>query len=150
MNKCGIYSLISLIVFTLSSCCTKKYCAGFERSRTFVFKNYTANEVDTVTILLFVKNSNFQQLVDSTVYLNNTITISNNEQELNTIYIHTRNYDYKIKTQSNTAPQFITDIITKQEVCNACWVNGGDFYDVLLNYKLNNVTQTGNQFVLTK
>ncbi|MBI5541061.1 MAG: hypothetical protein HY951_13430 [Bacteroidia bacterium] len=135
-------TLISLmlifVVFNFYSCCTKKDCesAGLYD---IAFRNFNQNELDTIIIYSYSKNSNFTVLVDSFI----------TNGELNNsgyCYVYTKksipDFDFKI-ILSNSGQIFnITDVNIEEKGCNTCFPYRprSDYYQVISNYKINGQT----------
>lgn len=124
-----------LIIFFLYSCCTKKDCdsIGLEEIE---FYNFNKNDLDTVIIYSYSKNSNFTMLIDS-------ITTHDKSDLPDYDYVNTykiiSDYDFIIYLP-NTGQTFkITAVNTEKKGCNTCFPYRpkSDYYNVISSYNLN-------------
>src|SRR5436190_379435 len=116
-NKIACYKYIainillgSLLLF-LSSCCTKKYCMGFDEIQEIQLLDFSPEETDSITLETFDANTNFTSRIDSTFQNGQDGKIRMPER----VNLST---NYKITVLSTGQVYKITDIAIKKEECN--------------------------------
>lgn len=140
-------SYISIIIasslFLLSSCCTKEFqiCEGLDAVKRISFTNFNQSELDSVYLVSYASNSNFQTMIDS-VRIDSIITsttLNTYQGILRSNMISSNDYILYIK-DLNIGYQVSNFNIT-QETCNRC----GDKsykYNFLKSVEVNRVLQT--------
>lgn len=135
---------IATISLTFNSCCTDKNCLGADDMNEIYFYGFTPQEVDTVVIKKFSRNSNFKMVLDSsTAYSmasetgsNFQIVLTGDDNKL------TIDFDYKVEVSGSGKVFMISDFVSKEKRCNTGFLHNDNFND-LESYKLNaEVTRT--------
>jgi len=130
-------TLILLIIglFSLHSCCTKKYCS--EAIFAFELYNFNPQDVDTITISKYEKGSNFSILVDFTT----TSAYKSNGVDYYYAYLETvdKDHEYIVKIQGVAVTNTITEIKISKSKCNTCfpYTPKREYYTKLSEYRLN-------------
>ncbi len=143
------FIVITLGILGINACCTKKKCAGADEIHEIHFYNFTANEVEYITIYSYPKNSNFTIPLDS-AYMFATFTGDHysayGNNPLNT------NLDYKIKLV-NTGEFFtLSGFELEKKGCNSCFPKRpeSDFYNILKGYSIDGQPKGGEQISIYK
>ena len=131
----------SISILILNSCCTKKYCSGADDLDTIGFYGFNQQDLDTLVIKRYNKDSNFQNYLDS-LFIEPEYFTSTTEYEI----VHftdkfTVDYDYKIEIISTKQSYTLTDFVVEKEKCNTGFMCS-DYFNSLVSYKVNNNTQT--------
>lgn len=134
---------ILFIMFHLQSCCTMKGCLD-NRSIDISLEGFSFNEIDTIILYRFKKNTNFTDLVQtanmhvSLDYSNNTYSASliNNGISID--------YDYKIEIKHSNQLFFISNFRMKKNKCNLCLFGiRQDFYETIEDFEVNGQKNAG-------
>lgn len=107
-----------------------------EQFYNFKFLNFNLSDVDTVCIKSFAQNTNFQKVEDSLLkyfYKEDSVYYFNVENSNGKFDLKK---DYKIFL-GNRMVYEVTNIQTKQSVCNQCFPFGTQDYKHLNNYQVN-------------
>lgn len=149
MRNITINFLILGFLFFINSCCSKKYCVSADNIYEIKFYQFSQADLDTITILSFLKNSNFTSSVDSF-----TTEGSNNGDYFSANMIDNLNInlDYKIILTSIGKVFTLTDFETQKVGCNGCfpYQPKDDFYDKLIAYQINGQRHSGNEIKINK
>jgi len=128
-----------LIIIFCQHCCTKQCCVNDYRQ--ILLFDFTKNELDSISIVQFEKNTNFISKTDSNFFSKidsaSTYFILYLENGLNT------NFDYKIIIHSLSKTYELNQFEYKKEGCNTCFPfrPASDFYDQLISYQVNGIKQ---------
>jgi len=128
--------VLLVLIFSLSSCCSKKDCYyGEEFFYSIQLNNFTLSDIDTVTVVRYEMNSGFISPLDSTFYYN-TYMYGNSAS----IYLNdgmTYKYDYIVRTQYKSFK--ISDYLFQRYICNSCFLNSknNDYTYGLKSYKID-------------
>lgn len=139
-----------LIFFcTLNSCCSKKDCTGSDEIYEIRFSNFSQEDLDTIYVISYVKNSGFSIMVDS------FSTRADLNVDFFSAYTHNRinpDYDYKIKIVSTGSEFNLTDFEIEKKGCNSCFPYRpeSDFYNRLASYSVNGQKQFVDQIIIYK
>lgn len=136
-------------LFILNSCCTKKDCIGSDEIYEIRFYNFSQEDLDTIYVISYIKNSGFLTIVDSF----STGAVSNGA--FYSAYTHNRinpENDYKIKLVSTGNEFNLTDFEIQKEGCISCFPNRpeSDFYNKLTAYSVNGQKQFNVQINIYK
>lgn len=141
MNIKLIPFLILCILFGMNACCTKRGCENQIDFNEILFYNFTQQDLDTITIYSFNKNTNFSIPIDS--FTTQGQPIGNHFQA----YINTStiDHDYKIILVHTGEEYTLTNFQTEKYSCNSCfpYKPKSDYYYNLNNYKVNGNMQNG-------
>lgn len=137
------------LLLGLNSCCTKKGCIGADEIYEINFYNFSQNDLDTITIISYSKNTNFTTVIDSCV------TQANLTGDYFSAYTNNRintDLEYKIKLFSTGQVFTLTGFEIEKEGCNSCFPYRpeSDFYNKLIGYQVNGQKQTGSQIKIYK
>lgn len=134
-----LLSLISILI--VNSCCTKVHCIGADDLNDISFYGFNQQDLDTLVIKRYNKDSNFQNYLDS-LFIEPEYFTSSTEYEM--VHLTDKlivDYDYKIEIISTRQTFTITDFIVEKEKCNTGFMCF-DYYNSLGSYKVNGETQT--------
>ena len=135
------------LLFITNSCCTKKYCP--DNWFWIEFNNYSNDDLDTVFFCRYAKNTNYSALVDSVkqdVFKSNGS--DNHSLPLEKIEA---DFDYKIYILSLGKVHTLSDIQTKKEACNSCFLLiPSDKYIQIKSFRLDGQTNTGRRAEIFK
>ena len=152
MDKRTIIKTLRSVILTglfliLNSCCTKKYCS--DNWFWIEFYNYSPDDLDTIIICRYSKNTNYTVLADSTrqeVYQSNGV----DHYSLPLDRIEPDN-DYKIYILSLGKVHKISNIVTKKESCNSCFlVIPSDKYIQIKSFQLDTENYSGQKAKIYK
>ena len=150
MKNITLTVLAGGLLLGLNSCCTKKGCSSSaDEIYEINFYNFSQAELDTITIISYSKNSNFNTAIDSSVTqatLTGDYFSAYTSNRLNT------DLDYKIKLISTSQVFTLTGFEIAKEGCNSCFPYRpeSDFYNELNAYQINGQKQTGSQIKIYK
>jgi len=149
MKNITLTVLAAVLLLGLNSCCTKKGCSGADDIYEINFYNFSQTDLDTITIISYSKNSNFNTTIDSSVTqatLTGDYFSAYTNNKLNT------DIDYKIKLFSTGQVFTLTDFEIEKEGCNSCFPfrPESDFYNTLNGYNVNGQKQSGSQIKIYK
>jgi len=142
-----LFSLISILVF--NSCCTKKYCYGVDDLDNISFYGFSQQDLDSIVIKKYNKNTNFQHILDS-VFIEPEHFISNNEYEM--LYLTDNfviDYDYEVELLSTGQVYAFTDFTVEKKKCNKGFLCF-DYFESLESYKVNGEKQTDSYLRINK
>ena len=143
--KNGLLLLLSFIlILAENGCCTKKYCFGYEDINEIQLQGFEANELDSVILETFVKETNFQNRIDSVF-----IAAYDNQDSSFVLYMPNKldiNADYKISMLSTAQIVRLTAFEVENKTCNC----PTDKYKVLKSYQVNGIKQTESRLIITK
>ncbi|TAE70963.1 MAG: hypothetical protein EAZ85_11180 [Bacteroidetes bacterium] len=133
----------------LNACCTMKGCIPSDIVYSITFYNFSQAETDTVQIISYAKNSNFNTKVDSLVVGSRAV------DDYYAAYTNrglTADLDYKIKLLSTGQVFTLTDFEIRKEKCNYCFPYSppSNFYNQLSAYRINGQKQTDSQIKIYK
>lgn len=140
------FNYISLIIvsflFLLSSCCTKEFqiCEGLDAVKNISFTNFNQSELDSVYLVSYVSNSNFQTKIDS-VRIDSIIassTANNYQGILRSNMISSNDYILYIKDLNKSYQ--VSNFIITQETCNRCGEKSYK-YNFLKSVEVNSTLQ---------
>lgn len=141
-----ISALLSItILFSINSCCTAVYCLGADDLNEIRFYGFTHEEVDTIVIRKFNKNSNFKIALDSSTAYSIEVH-SGTELKIVSIADHNKlsvDFDYKVELPGTGKTFTFSDFVSKKERCNSGFMCN-DFYNSLESYKLNGQVTTSS------
>lgn len=130
------------ILLTINSCCTKMKCLGADDMNEIWFYNFTQENLDTIVIKRFYKNTNFSTAIDSSVTTFDNFQLGTDYQIVYLVEKLTVDYDYQVELVSSGQIFRLTDFVVKKERCNsglAC----NDFFNSLSSYKVNGQQTNG-------
>jgi hypothetical protein len=133
MNRLFFNILPILLCLTIQSCCTKKYCTGFDDLNEIQLINFESSEVDSISIEIYVDGSNFSNRIDSVFTQAKAKGTSEKELFIFMPEKLNRNHAYKITLFANSTVYLFSDFEVRKEECNC----PNDKYNVLDSYKLN-------------
>ncbi len=145
-----IYTLCFIGLTSIYSCCTKKGCKDFDKIDRIYFSNFDSNEIDTLLITSYFKNSNFSIQIDSFYVYSDLLSQTNDQISIWLPEPIDIQYDWKIKLTSNQTIYKLTDFVVKKATCNWCFWVGNDYYNRLESYKVNGMTYTDNTLKIIK
>lgn len=117
---------------------------------TIELHNFTADNVDSILITTYLKNSDLCSLIDSFYFTaqgippGDSIFIVGLPNKLN------MDLDYKLYFKNINQTYLITDFSTKRIECNSCFPFGNDYVIILDNYLVNGHKQTKSDLQITK
>lgn len=126
----------------LASCCTKKDCDSDEEIEELYLKNFTAEQVDTIRIFAYARNTGYTQVVDS-------LTVGGQAGSDERYVLHLQSFfsihrDYKLKIPATGMTYTLSGFETSSEKCNFCFFTR-DTYPRLAAYRVN-----GNRITNTR
>ena len=117
------------------------YCVGIDDMNEIWFYNFSQQDLDTIIIKRYNKNTNFQSVLDSLV----TVTEDFSDRtDYQVIYLSdnlTIDYEYKVELVSTGQYFTISDFIVDKKKCNSGFLCF-DYYNSLGSYKVNGETET--------
>lgn len=123
-----IFCICTIGLFlAINSCCTKKYCLGFDDLNEIQLLNFTPNDVDSIALEIFVSGSNFTDRIDSSFTNADTHLIISMPIKIS------KSHEYKITLLSTGQVYKLSDFEIRKEECNC----PSDKYDVLDSYFVN-------------
>ena len=133
----------------INSCCTKKDCTGADDIYEINFYNFSLEDLDTIILISYSKNTNFTTIIDSSVTkadLKADYFSAYTNHKLNT------DFDYKIKLFSTLHVYTLTGFEIEKKGCNTCFPYRpeSDFYNKVSGYQINGQKQIGNQIKIYK
>lgn len=141
------YLLYALLIFSLSSCCTKKDCVNVFDLNEIKLIDFERSELDSIVISAYSNDGTFSTLIER------SFTSSVEEQGDEIIFYSSidlsPNNDYRIEFLTLGTTYEITNIETQLQVCNSCFLTK-DEYEVLSTYHLNNTQITSSTFLISK
>ena len=136
-----IYTALALLLFSLSSCCTKKKCFDAENLREIKLLNLSVEEGDSVLVEVFENNSNFTAKLDSSI---SVVTIGSEAELMSyySVYLPENvqfNHDYRITILRYAEVYTLSQFEIDKEGCNSCFPirPKNDFYNKLVSYFVN-------------
>ncbi len=138
MKVIRLFALVSLIASSvfLDSCCTKEYCIGADDMDQIQFYNFTDNELDTVVVRRFNKNTGFARAIDSAISVTPNFYSTADFKVVRLVNKLTVDFDYQI-VMSGTGMVFaISDFVVTRKSCNTGFMCN-DSFNALESYKLN-------------
>lgn len=141
--------LVVINLLTLSSCCTKKYCLGADDMDQIYFYNVVKENLDTVVVRKFAKNTDFSTLISSTT---TTVTANVSNADFEIVILKeklTVDFDYKVELPGNGQVFTISDFVVKKEQCNSGFMCN-DYFNALESYKVNGKLASGAILALGK
>ncbi|MBE9462623.1 hypothetical protein ACFP1I_09705 [Dyadobacter subterraneus] len=130
--------LFVLILCSFNSCCTNRGCFGADDMNQIYFYGFTPQEVDTIVIKRFDRNSSFKTVLDSVQAFSMPAEAGSSFQiilidDQDKLHI---DFDYKIEIPASGKTFTISDFVIRKERCNTGFLCN-DFYNDLNSYKLN-------------
>lgn len=142
--KMSWFSRILLVVSMLliNACCTKEYqvCEGLDTIKSISFVNFTANELDSVYLISYELNTNFQAKIDS-IQLDSIVPITSNNYKAILHNDLNHHADYMLFIKSSSSTYTISDFSIMQESCQQCGEKSYN-YSYLISVAVNSVLQT--------
>ena len=143
MRLFKFFSSIVFLIFLHSSCCKQPYqiCEGLDEIQKITFENFSRSELDSVFLLRYTQNSNFQNAIDS-IRMDSIVSTSDVATFEGIILngISSTN-DYILQIFSINKEYRISDMNLSEETCKRCGEN--DFKFIFLkNLKVDNQLQT--------
>lgn len=120
-------------IFFLASCCTKKNCNSDEEIEEMYLKNFTAEQVDTIRIFAYVRNTGYTQVVDSLTVAGEP---SDGRYVLRLHSFFSIHRDYKLRIPATGVTYTLSGFETSSEKCNFCFFTR-DTYPRLAAYWMN-------------
>ncbi|MFM2286637.1 MAG: hypothetical protein RLZZ543_2134 [Bacteroidota bacterium] len=135
--------LIIGIVLGLNSCCTKKECIDSGEIYEINFYNFSPDEIDSIMIYSYSKNSNFNLIIDS------SFSQASLNGDYSTAYISNRintDFDYEVLVLSTGQVITLTGFEVEKKRCNSCFPYRpeSDYYEKLNSYFVNGQKQSGS------
>jgi hypothetical protein len=133
MKKIIFYCVTIVFFGAINSCCTKKYCLGFDNLNEIQLLNFTANDVDSIGLEIFVSGSNFTNRIDS------SFTSAHGRTTGDTVLIIfmpekiSKSHEYKFTLLSTGQVYKLSNFEIRNEECNC----PSDKYNVLDSYVIN-------------
>ena len=129
----------------LNSCCHKKYCEGFEDISIMSLFNFSAADVDSISIEVFEISGSGKVRLDS-VFTQGFQSASGSS--MFTVYmpenLH-QNHDYRVTFSSTNQVYILSSFVTQKTSCNNCFINIlNDDYRGLYSYTVNGQVQYYN------
>lgn len=139
-----------LTILALNSCCQKKNCIGANDINEIELHNFTADNVDSILITTYLKNSDLSNLIDSFYY-----TAKSRQDGDNVFIIELPNklninLDYKLYLKNIDQTFLLTDFSTKKIECNSCFPLGHDYVTIIDDYLVNGQKQAISNLQITK
>ncbi|MGB1205385.1 MAG: hypothetical protein ACPG5B_07060 [Chitinophagales bacterium] len=134
-----------LIIILFASCCTKKDCLSAFDINEIRLINFEAEEVDSIFLKSYVKNSNFTDEIDSAYVTSIREVNDSDEFVLLMPFPFEPANDYRIEFRKSDFVIEMADIKTESKKCNTCFL-AKDNYSVLESYQVNGVLNT-NQYI---
>ena len=141
--------LLFAFLVGLNACCTQKKCTGSEEISEVDFYNFSQADLDNVTIISYVKNTNFGTFAESEIA---QASLSGDHFAVYTHYNIGPSYDYKININSTGQVFTLTGFEIRKQDCNSCfpYTPDSDFYNTISAYLINGQKQSGNQIKIYK
>lgn len=128
----GMLALLTGIV----SCCQKKYCPGGDSIGDIRFYGFMYTDVDSVTVLVYEKNSAHDVPLDSIPMLRQPNNPDLGFELVDLPYPLTWEKDYEVRLPSTGEVFRITEMTVKKSRCNTGFMCQ-DHYNALHSYKVN-------------
>jgi len=135
-----VIGILVILLFSLNSCCTKKYCSGADDINGVTLTNFDSSEVKNVFIVFYTKDSNFNEKVDSL-----PLEVSNLNDPDKIFYGHTSkkintDFDYRLYFTTINKEYTVSSFKTSEAKCNTCFLAKDTFikldgYTVNQNYR---------------
>jgi hypothetical protein len=141
--------LILFVILHLQGCCTMKGCVD-TRGVVVSLSGFSPNEIDTITLYKFKKNTNFTDLIQV-----GDMRISSSSQGVFFAYpvndYMSIDYDYKIEIKNMNRLFFISNFKMKRDKCNLCLFGiRQDFYESIENFEVNGQINIGHTLNISK
>lgn len=138
LKKLVAAMIIAATLPFINCCCTDVYCSGTDDMNQIYFYGFTPQEVDTVVIKRFAKNTNFKIALDSSMAYsiasepgsNFQIVLTEDEEKL------TIDFDYKVELSGSGKSFMLSNFVSKEKRCNTGFLCN-DTFNALESYKLN-------------
>jgi len=133
MRKIILFCIAIGFFLAINSCCTKKDCFGFDDLNEIQLLNFTANDVDSIGLEIFVSGSNFTNRIDSSFTSAHRRTIGDTDL---IVFMHekiSKSHEYKLTLLSTGQVYKLSNFEIRKEECNCPF----DKYNVLDSYVLN-------------
>ena len=140
--------VVSLLAF--SSCiCTKKYCLGADDMDQVYFYNNMIENLDTVVVKKFAKNTGFATMISSSTTITVNFSKTTNFEIVVLNEKLTTDFDYKVELPGNGQVYTVSDFVVKKERCNSGFMCN-DYFNALESYKVNGKSASGAILALGK
>ena len=130
--------LLTIGLFSLHSCCTKKKCS--EAIFAFELYNFNPQDVDTIIVSKFEKGSNFTNPIDITT----TSPYKSSGADYYYLYLETvdKDHEYIVKIPGVALTYTLTEFKTSKSKCNDCfpYTPKSEYHTYISEYKLNGQT----------
>lgn len=146
MRKLLLFVCVSIFIVSQQSCCTKKYCSGFDELNEIQLFNFESSEVDSISIEIYVKGSNYTKRIDSVFTQAKAKDPADKDLFIFMPEKLNRNHEYKISFLSNSIVYFLSDFEVREEECNC----PSDKYNVLASYVLNGRKYNSSSIIISK
>ncbi len=146
MRKLPLFVCASIFIISLQSCCTKKYCSGFDELNEIQLFNFESSEVDSISIEIYVKGSNYTKRLDSVFAQAKAKDPGEKDLFIFMPEKLNRNHEYKISSLSNSIVYLFSDFEVREEECNC----PSDKYNVLASYVLNGRKYNSSSIIISK
>ncbi len=133
MKKIIFYCMTIGFFGAINSCCTKEYCLGFDDLNEIQLLNFTANDVDSIGLEIFVSGSNFTNRIDSSFTSANGGTMGDKDLIIFMPEKISKSHEYKLTLLSTGQVYKLSNFEIRKEECNC----PSDKYNVLDSYVLN-------------
>ena len=140
--------LVTLLV--LNSCCQQKDCIGANDINEIELHNFTADNVDSILITTYLKNSDLCSLIDSFYYTARSIPAGDSIFIVELPNKLNMDLDYKLYFKNINQTYLLTDFSTKKIECNSCFPFGHDYVPIMDNYLVNGQKQIMSNLQITK
>ena len=148
------FSLLTILSIAFSSCCTKKLCEGFDHINEIQMLNFTAEEVDSISLEIFQSGSNFTERIDSNFTAAHVRSTNYPDLYLTLNENISNDHVYKITLLSiGTGQVYVVNNFTKKkEECNRCFPDSpsSNYYDVLESFEVNGEKINNYDLSITK
>lgn len=144
-----VFILFSLGFLGLNACCTKKTCEGSDDIHEIHFYNFSASDVEYITLVSYPQNSNFAVPLDS-VYMFATLVDGHYSAYANNTISMER--DYKVKLYNSGEVFTLSGFELEKKGCNKCFPKrpDSDLYNVLKGYSVDGQPKGGDQINIYK
>jgi hypothetical protein len=136
-----LFSLLSAIA--LNSCCKDMVCPDFDGFYNIQFHGYDRDEIDSVVVLVYNRNSAFTDHIDSFLIITQFPAARDEFDIVWSNEVLIPGYDYRIIIPATGESFTLNDFVLKKETCRgAC-----STYMALKSYRLNGEIQTGSLII---
>jgi hypothetical protein len=153
MKKIVFLVITVAVLLGINACCKKPDCTSAGEQTSIYFYNFSENEMDKITLVSYMKNSNFTIAIDSTSYapFNSSVAGKHYVELTNALDIE---QDYKIKLDQTGQHYTLSGFQVKQLKCKGgcglSFLKKGRNFDRLVGYDVNGKYQEFREIAIYK